>query len=482
MAFFNRDKFVKKSLVKVSKAEKEFDLNIEKILDNWEVYHAVREIIANAIDEQILTNSREIEIKKIDGVWHIRDFGRGINYHHLTQNENEEKINNDRLIGRFGVGLKDALATFYRNNIRVVISSKYGVVTLNKAPKIGFDDVVTLHAMISESNNPNMLGTDFSLFGCSDSDVESAKSLFLKFSYAKILETTKYGQIIEKGNAVSKIYINGVLVAEEPNFLFSYNITSLNKQLKMALNRERSNVGRSAYAERIKSILLSSNSGSVAKTIVSDMSNFSLGTNHDELTWIDVELHAAKRVNQLYPNAVFTTAEETMRNPDVIDGMRLDNKKPIIISSALSFKIAQHNRNAAPKDVIVTAAEYTQQKRESFSIEIIKPSTLSDNEKNIYLKTDVILNLVGGKPSCVKEIVIVKSLYNGLNYMITGLWESSTGRILILRSQLSSLETYAGTLLHECAHATSRASDISREFETQLTNFIGLLAANNLKK
>ena len=32
---------------------REFDLNIEKILENWEVYHAIREIIANALDEQI---------------------------------------------------------------------------------------------------------------------------------------------------------------------------------------------------------------------------------------------------------------------------------------------------------------------------------------------------------------------------------------------------------------------------------------------
>ncbi|MFR4022380.1 MAG: hypothetical protein ACLTZI_04810 [[Eubacterium] siraeum] len=37
---------------------REFDLNIEKILENWEVYHAIREIIANALDEQILTRTK----------------------------------------------------------------------------------------------------------------------------------------------------------------------------------------------------------------------------------------------------------------------------------------------------------------------------------------------------------------------------------------------------------------------------------------
>lgn len=88
---------------------REFDLNIEKILESWEIYHAVREIIANALDEQVLSQTSDIQIVKMTDGWHIIDFGRGLNYHHLTQNESEEKINNDKLIGRFGVGLKTLL-------------------------------------------------------------------------------------------------------------------------------------------------------------------------------------------------------------------------------------------------------------------------------------------------------------------------------------------------------------------------------------
>jgi DNA gyrase/topoisomerase IV subunit B len=41
-----------------------FDLNIEKVLEDWEVYHAVREVLANALDEQLLTATKEIEISK----------------------------------------------------------------------------------------------------------------------------------------------------------------------------------------------------------------------------------------------------------------------------------------------------------------------------------------------------------------------------------------------------------------------------------
>ena len=41
---------------------REFDLNIEKVLENWTVAHAIREIIANALDEQVLTGTKDIEI------------------------------------------------------------------------------------------------------------------------------------------------------------------------------------------------------------------------------------------------------------------------------------------------------------------------------------------------------------------------------------------------------------------------------------
>ena len=118
--------------------QREFDLNIEKTLDDWEVYHAIREIIANAIDEMKLTRTKDIEINKdSQGFWHIRDYGRGLTYHHLTQNENVEKMNSDLVIGKFGVGLKDALAVLFKNKINNVISSKHGIITLKMQEKKG---------------------------------------------------------------------------------------------------------------------------------------------------------------------------------------------------------------------------------------------------------------------------------------------------------------------------------------------------------
>ena len=117
---------------------KKFDLNIEKILEDWEVHHPIREIIANALDEQLLTGSKNIDIfRDAQGKWHIRDYGRGLKYQHLTQKENEEKLRNPNIIGKFGIGLKDALATFERNGVKVLIKSRFGEITLDPSSTVG---------------------------------------------------------------------------------------------------------------------------------------------------------------------------------------------------------------------------------------------------------------------------------------------------------------------------------------------------------
>lgn len=175
-----------------------FDLNIETILEAWDNSHAVRELIANALDEQALTNTAEIDIlKQSDGAWVVQDFGRGLKHEHFTQNENAEKLGNaDKVIGKFGVGLKDALATLYRNDVDVKIYSAHGSISLVEKAKHGFADVVTLHASVSAPTDSYRIGTTITLNGLSDVQMNNAKRFFLKFSGERILEDTSLGQIL----------------------------------------------------------------------------------------------------------------------------------------------------------------------------------------------------------------------------------------------------------------------------------------------
>lgn len=466
------------NIVKTNNA-KEFDLNIEKILENWEVYHAIREIIANALDEQILTNTKDISIyKSNDGWWHIIDFGRGLNYHHLTQNENEEKLTNDKLIGRFGVGLKDALATLYRHGIKVQIISKYGIITLKEASKSGFDDIITLHAQIAPPQNPNMVGTDFCLLGCNVDDIEKAKSLFLTFSGKNILEKNAYGEVIENSTNTADIYINGVKVAEESNFLFSYNITSLTAQLKKALNRERTNVGRSAYTGRIKDILKACSSEKVIDALVEDLQQFGSGNEHDELSWNGIAMYAAKKMNQLHKDTTFVTTSDLQNNPSLIDKMQRSGYNPVVVPDNIISKMEDYNTGAKSGETLTTVKQYIKDEKERFVPVEIDINALTADEIDVYNKTDSILKLIGGKPKNVKEIVIVEKIYESeLFYETLGLWIAGENKILIKRKQLKSLEQYAGTLLHECAHAISGADDVSHDFELKLTEIIGIVSS-----
>jgi hypothetical protein len=450
-----------------------FDLNIEKILEDWEVHHAIREVIANALDEQLLSKTKDIEIFKDDkNVWHIRDYGRGLKYQHLTQKENEEKQANPYVIGKFGIGLKDALATFDRKSINVLIRSKYGDITLGKAEKHGFKDIATLHAYISPPSDIRILGTEFLISNATNDDFSKAKELFLRFSGERIIEETDYGSVLERKGDSARIYVNGVRVAEEENFLFSYNITSLNSTIRKALNRERTNVGRTAYSERVKSILTSCQDREVAQSLVNDLRNYQTGELHDELNWIDVQERAVMILNAT-SKVVFLTPEEMQSATMMVDEARNAGHEIITIPTSLKERIrGKVDIRGSP---IRELGQFYKEYNESFDFKFIDPKDLTPTEKTIFNMTDKILSLINGKPKIVKQIIISETMRKELGSFMEaeGLWESGTGRIIIKRSVLKNLERYAGTLLHEMAHARSGALDVSREFELELTSLLG---------
>lgn len=313
------------------KETREFDLNIEDILEDWDVHDALREIIANALDEQLLTQTADPGIyPDEEDRWHVRDYGRGLQYRHLTQNEDDEKLNNPHVIGKFGIGLKDALATLERKEKAVTINSPHMTVTLHRGAKHGFEDLHTLHAKISPPQDPTFAGTEFIMEGVEEVDVVRAKSLFLRFSGEREIETTQFGQVLERlDGAPASIYINGVKVAREDNFLFSYNITNLTKRIRKALNRERTNVGRTAYTPRVKQILLSCGCPEIATLLKDDLSGYSRGDLHDELQWIDVQLHAVKILNQ--QPVVFLTSQQIQDNPEMVDEIRAAGKEIVTV-------------------------------------------------------------------------------------------------------------------------------------------------------
>ncbi len=466
----------------MSNNERRFDLNIEKILEGWETCHAVREIIANALDEQVLTSTKDVEISKDQkGAWRIRDFGRGLRYEHLTQNENQEKLKNPtKVIGKFGVGLKDALATLNRRKVNVLTRSKYGDITLGQTPKHGFPDVVTLHAVVNDASDPNMVGTEVILTGVSDADIAAAKNFFLKFSNQAVLDDTTYGQILgtTKGRK-SRIYVTGMLVAEEENFAFSYNITSLTATMRKALNRERTNVGRTAYSDRVKQMLLASKADAVAETLAEDLQRIEQGTNRDEVKWTDVAVHACQILNAS-KRVVFVTAGDLTSFRATIDHAQDDGYKIVSVPENIrnSLRGITDLKGNPVRDLGVFQSEWSQ----SFEFKFVNPEKLTKPEQEVFEQREKIASLVGGIPRKVKQIKISETMRPDImsGYTPQGLWEEATNTIIILRDQLKNVQDFAGTLLHEIAHAKTGYVDVSRDFENALTDMLGQVASSRL--
>jgi hypothetical protein len=460
---------------------RKFDLNIDTILEHWTVADAVREIIANAIDEETLTGTSPAEIREEgEGVWHIRDFGRGLHYRHLTQNENDEKLESKKpIIGKFGVGLKDALATLNRHGIQVFMRSAHGTITVERSAKHGFEDVSTLHGLIEPAPDENIPGTDVELRGIGREHVQEAMQRFLRYSDEEVLETTGYGQVIgcsrQRG---ARIYINGILVAEEERLLFSYNITSLTKELRSSLNRERRNLGRSAYSDRVKKILLDCKSSRVATTLVKDLGRFTSGDQHEEMRWLDVAVHACKLLNAAEP-VMFVTSEEMTRSPDTVGHARKDGLRIVVIPDNVAQKIrgARDRAGAPVRDIATDEAEWNQ----SFTFQFIEPAALSPEERRVFETSGDIFRAIGGRPPEIRKLAISETMRLEKGFETVGLWESAEQRIVIKRTQLQDRASLAATLLHEVAHALSGAPDCNEDFESELTRLLGLVSCAYLE-
>ena len=128
----------------------------------------------------------------------------------------------------------------------------------------------------------------------------------------------------------------------------------------------------------------------------------------------------------------------------------------------------------------VTAVnEFIRQHDASFEFKWVAASELLPSEAAVWLRTGDILGFIGGRPTCVKDFRISETMSSGgfSTRQTVGLWDAKNGWIVIQRSQLRSLELYAGTLLHEALHANYGLEDVSRDFEHYLTVLCGQLAA-----
>jgi len=260
---------------------------------------------------------------------------------------------------------------------------------------------------------------------------------------------TEFGSILRRRpEEPARIYVKGVRVALEEEFLFSYNITSTTAQLQRALNRERTNVGRSAYQDRVKSILLKASSDVVAEQLAQDLTRIPAGTNHDEITWLDVQEQAV-RILATRGKTVFVTSQQLFTMGATVQEARADGYKVIVIPDRLLARLGSlRDLNGNP---ILDLKGFVQVWNASFTYDFVDPSKLKKAERESWAILLELLRLAGDHARRVKEIRVSNTMrLDEGAYETEGVWDSPN--IVVKRSVLDSRRHLARVVLHEIAH------------------------------
>lgn len=226
-------------------------------------------------------------------------------------------------------------------------------------------------------------------------------------------------------------------------------------------------------------MLLAASPPSVANTLAAEMAKVQQGTHADEVTWIEIAVHACKILNAA-EKVLFVTGYEATQYCEMVDRAEIEECRIVTVPN--NVRQALEGKTDAAGDKIRTLTVFDTEWQESFQFEFVPVSKLTPQERRIFKQHKAIAALVGGLPGHVKEVLVSETMRpNILGYGDTsGLWEDDEGRIIVKRSQLSTLARFAGTFLHEVAHAKSGCGDVDRKFELVLTQFLGQVAGHAL--
>lgn len=457
-----------------------YDLNAgNENLTHWKLEHALRELIANALDEQ-----RETETKPIEVFWdeagklHIRDYGRGLEESHLVIGGAKRKEKDPNAIGHFDAGLKDALSVFYRDKIKVEFRSKH-LYSKKLAWKTKAENTKTIHVELKPVPDSLFVGTEFILEGISIESLDRAKSLFLFFQDRNPIEIVQdksggvIGEIYETLSGESHLYVNGQQMSAAKNSLFSYNLLNVSEKVKAMPGRDREVRTFSTYKDQIVKLLRNATSATVIDALIEDLAKLS-DQRSDEHSWTEVRSITSERLHSKGANLVYVTEKE-LEELSAAD-------KEIVAERGSRFQLmAQSEIDSLLKKFpeAETLESVRSDYKKGFEFEWIELEELSEDELlNFTLAVENAKRILseGGLKHNFTIRVSEKLMTTPFGGDTLGLWCSSQSEIVIKRSVLLDLkETYI-TIFHELAHAQHSYSDNTRDFEDDLGETIGLLA------
>ena len=170
------------------------------------------------------------------------------------------------------------------------------------------------------------------------------------------------------------------MVSSEPDFLFSYNITNVNKKVRSAMNRERNNLSRNVYSETIQKII--KNTKDNEKIILSffeEFRKFENGEEKDEIKWLNIKIFIANEYSKIDDNVIYLTKSD-LQNTSVMNSIHQANRTVVLIPNNLKNKI----ENEKEYEHINTFESFIEDYNNNFEYNFIEFNDLK-KEKKRYL-------------------------------------------------------------------------------------------------
>jgi hypothetical protein len=169
--------------------------------------------------------------------------------------------------------------------------------------------------------------------------------------------------------------------------------------MRKRLNRERLNVGRTTYAERVKSILRQCLSDEVLEALAGEILRRRDGRPSDEVQWAEVAQVAMRALNRS-AQTVFVTEDQLRDQPHLIDNARRDGYEVVAISGADQTRLEEEMQHGG--EGVRTLRVYAREFNESFEYRFVDPRQLTAAGMAVFALTPGALRLITSSPPPVR--------------------------------------------------------------------------------
>ena len=423
---------------------------------NWSEEMALRELIANEIDA---VGDKFTMLLDASGMFTLTDEGGGLLPRHLVMGVSEKSGPN--AIGQFGEGLKMAALVYAgRKQTPVYIQARDREMwfTCEESETFGTPVLVlTWRPLVTP-----VTGTMIAIQGVDVAALDAAKSRFLVFQPDTGWLDKPLGIRAEPG----VIYVAGVRVQTYDRALFGYALAD-----SRLMNRDRTTLDYERVVRAISIQLGKCCQKTVVDAVLIGCMKKQILETEEPVQFFSDDVHEfwKSRVRVAWGKKVA-----------LVSGSEHD-----LVAKDRGYRLVSASSSSAMETLIglgvLPSTQVVRIKPKKQKVEKIKkadlPTTLRKkwSAANRYAKK-ACRRIYGSLAVQWPPSKVVKTFDVEVTDAAVGLWDGKKIQVLLRHAESASLEILIGTLLHEYAHKVSHAYDRTREFESELTQMVGVLA------